>query len=653
MLQKPMRNPFFLLAKWHTVYAAIPFRHGSWTPTLLIMFMSIVHPGYTQAQALHQDWDFYEAWQSTTQYQKTYIVNQRHPDASDTNPGTATAPLKTINRAAQLAKAGERIRIHAGTYRELIEPLNGGTSASQMILYEAAPGETVIIKGSKILNQPWVQRSIYTDILPDSTLQFTWSKKIWMTTLPDSLFEENYYPFKLKNILDEEYALMPWAELVRNRPPYTSTRGMLWQDGRRLTQVESYGDLARMPGSFWVDTDGETVHMHAHDSINPNVAVFEVGIQSHLFRPQQLGLGFIHLRGLNFQHCPNGFLRTSTGAVTTRGGHHWIIEDNDISEVNSAALEFGYYAFEFRDPTPENIQPRPDEDLGGVIVRNNRIHNAGTAGIRSYTVTKGIIENNRIWDIGWQDAQNYWECSGIKMLRTRNTVVRGNHIYSITGGNGIWMDWDIQGSRVTGNLIHDIQTLQGGIFVEAAQVTNLVDNNIIWNIDGSGIYANDSDSTLIYHNLIANTTGPVVEARVATQRQLSGRWLTANHNRVFNNLFVNGDIPIQFESDSNVTGYNLYVSTREPRFIDLTTLQQSGQEMSSHAMRATMEYNLDAQALTWDAPATLPTVPALPEVSRDFFLHERNDQEVKPGPFISLPQHAIILMNEGILEKKP
>ncbi len=595
------------------------------------------------------DWDGYAAWENTTVYTRTYVVNQRHPAASDDNPGTAGQPLRTINRAAQMVQAGERVLIHSGVYRETVRPLHGGTSADQMIAYEAAPGAEVIIKGSEVLPAPWVQRSVYTDVLPDSTLEYTWSRKLWMTTLPDSLFEDGYFPFQLPNILPEEHQLMPWARLVKERAPYTATRGMLFQNGERLTQVVAYGDLTRLSGSFWVDADGKTVHIHPYGSGNPNTDLFEVGVRQHLFRPQSLGLGYVQVRGLHFTHCPNGFLRTSTGAVTIMGGHHWIIEDNEISQVNSSGLEFGYYAFEFRDPHPENVQPRPDPDLGGVIVRNNRIHDAGTAGIRSYSVKEGIVENNTIWNIGWQDAQNYWECSGIKILRAFNTLVRGNHIYHIRAGNGIWMDWDIRHTRVTANIIHDVQTIQGGIFVEAAQVPNLVDNNILWDIDGSGIYANDSDEVLIYHNLVARTTGPVVTATVATRRKLNGRWLTATRNRVFNNLFIDAGQPMHLDTASNTADYNLYVNTAAVPSVDLAVWQASGVDQHSTALPAEVTFHPETGYLSWTTPSAVPKVPGLDEVSRDFFGQAANTDSIVPGPFFRLDRDTRVLFSEGFL----
>ena len=43
---------------------------------------------------------------------------------------------------------GQRVVISGGIYRETVRPARGGTAPDQMISYEAAPGETVVVKGS-------------------------------------------------------------------------------------------------------------------------------------------------------------------------------------------------------------------------------------------------------------------------------------------------------------------------------------------------------------------------------------------------------------------------------------------------------------------------------------------------------------------------
>ena len=87
------------------------------------------------------------------------------------NAGSAVAPFRTISAAAQRAQAGDTITVHAGVYRERVNPPRGGQSDAKRIIYRAAPGERVTIKGSEIVKG--------------------WSKvqgEVWKLTLPNTFF---------------------------------------------------------------------------------------------------------------------------------------------------------------------------------------------------------------------------------------------------------------------------------------------------------------------------------------------------------------------------------------------------------------------------------------------------------------------------------
>ena len=64
---------------------------------------------------------------------------------NDANGGTKDAPLRTIQRAADLAQPGDVVTVHEGDYRERINPPRGGASDRKRIVYQAAPGEKVEI----------------------------------------------------------------------------------------------------------------------------------------------------------------------------------------------------------------------------------------------------------------------------------------------------------------------------------------------------------------------------------------------------------------------------------------------------------------------------------------------------------------------------
>ena len=70
------------------------------------------------------------------------------PAGSNDNAGSQAAPFKTISAAAEKAQPGDTITVHAGVYRERINPPRGGTADTNRIVYQAAPGEKVTITGS-------------------------------------------------------------------------------------------------------------------------------------------------------------------------------------------------------------------------------------------------------------------------------------------------------------------------------------------------------------------------------------------------------------------------------------------------------------------------------------------------------------------------
>jgi alpha-N-arabinofuranosidase len=107
------------------------------------------------------------------------------PAGNDANPGTVSEMLKTISAAANLAQPGDTVTVHAGTYRERIDPPRGGTSESNRIVYQAAPGEAVTIKGAEIV----------------SGWQFV-SNDTWSVTLPAEFFG-SFNPFN--NLLTGDY----------------------------------------------------------------------------------------------------------------------------------------------------------------------------------------------------------------------------------------------------------------------------------------------------------------------------------------------------------------------------------------------------------------------------------------------------------------
>jgi parallel beta-helix repeat protein len=77
----------------------------------------------------------------------TYYVDGNHSGASDSNPGTESQPWKTIQRAANVAAAGDTVLVKAGTYNEAVSITRSGTAGAR-ITFKAYPGTRPVIDGT-------------------------------------------------------------------------------------------------------------------------------------------------------------------------------------------------------------------------------------------------------------------------------------------------------------------------------------------------------------------------------------------------------------------------------------------------------------------------------------------------------------------------
>ncbi len=91
------------------------------------------------------------------------------PTGDDANDGSPAAMLQTISEAARRAQPGDVVTVHEGVYRERVNPPRGGESDAMRIVYQAAPGDEVILKGSEVVTG-WqhVQNDTWEVTLPNS-----------------------------------------------------------------------------------------------------------------------------------------------------------------------------------------------------------------------------------------------------------------------------------------------------------------------------------------------------------------------------------------------------------------------------------------------------------------------------------------------------
>jgi hypothetical protein len=596
------------------------------------------------------------SWERPLQFTRTYFVDNRNSRAADSNPGTEELPFLTINKAARVLEPGERVIIKAGVYRERIDPARGGTGPDQMISYEAAPGASVVVKGSRLVKTGWEPSTEFKlDVPADSRAAI----KIYHRRLEDIDFA-GYNPFGMASIMQDRVYLMPkpeelWRHLKR--------RGLVFVDGRRLEQVELYQGLGGKDGAFWCEHDGLGIHVRLPGDADPAQHEVELAVQEQVFAPRKRGLGYIRIKGITLEHAANGFPVPQRGLVSLSRGHHWIIEDCVLREANGVALDIGAQDWDMEGPAI----------VGHAIVRRNHIEEAGVCGIAGMAVENTLIDSNLIEHVGYQDVELAWETGGIKLHSTRNCLLRRNVIRHTVHAEAIWLDYENSNTRVTGNVMGDtLETLRGGIYLEASHDSNMIDNNIIWKATegagggsynmpghgGWGITIDGSDETVIAHNLIGLTQDAAIKFRNIEGRIVSGRGGTTRRNKVWNNIFYRCGKAIDFSNQDNTADGNLYARDwgevkDETRAVgrglnwipdagtilqlDLPAWQKFfGFDKNGAYADMKIDVDLDALIMTWSIAGAVPLLPTEKHFSSDF-LGQAVGNSRKPGPLVSVP----------------
>ena len=403
---------------------------------------------------------------------------------------------------------------------------------------------------------------------------------------------------------------------------------MVFQDGRRLTQLGTLHDLARVPGTFWIDMEEHKLYISPFDHRNPHTCRIEVTTRQFVFNPLVTGLGYIRVSGLTIEHAGNGFIRSGNGALAVWGGHHWIIEDNTVGHINSVGIEIGGFTDE---SSGKEDQGELQVKAGGHLVRRNHVHDCGTGGIQGTLVPRSLVTDNHIHHCGWQDVQSYQETAGIKILLLTDTVVQSNHIHDIRASSGIWIDFVNKNSRVCRNLMHDIESFNGAIFFEASNEPNTIDHNVIYNVSvGSGLYARDCDKLLIAHNLVVNCDHAGVHMRKTESRDRVG---VCKDNDVINNVLVGCGVAFDYERMGNVSDHNILCGMGEG--FSLEEWQKSGLDANSTTIQLKVAIDPEDQLLEWSSTAgEVPEVTRNEVLENDYFGRPYASDEVSVGPFM-------------------
>jgi len=414
---------------------------------------------------------------------------------SDTADGSAGRPLRTINRAAAVAQAGDTVVVHAGEYREWVRPRRGGLSDTRRITYEAAAGERVVIKGSERVTG-WEPAG----------------GSVWKATVPASLFG-SFNPFA------EEIA-GDWIVYRKDAP--RKHLGDVYLNGRSFYEVSSLDEVADPPLRTEVVDDwtgvadrvrdpeqtrlvwyaevgaGATTIWANFQGADPNAELVEINVRRSVFYPDDHHLDFITVRGFELAQaaCPwTPPTADQPGLIGPNWAKGWIIEDNVIHDAKCSAISIGKeastghnfsttrgdkpgYQYQLESVFSARQIGWDREHVGSHIIRRNTIFDCGQNGIVGHLgCVFSTIEDNHIFNIAVKREFYGYEIGGIKLHAAIDVEIRHNRIHDCTLGT--WLDWQTQGTRVSRNVYYNNNR---DLFVEVSHGPYLVEHNVLGSV---------------------------------------------------------------------------------------------------------------------------------------------------------------------------
>ena len=412
--------------------------------------------------------------------------------------GQEKTPFRTINQAALTARPGDEVLVAPGIYREDVNPVFAGTERAR-IVYRSIEPRGAVITGAETADtwehyqgETWLLRVKNADFgayNPYTTVVFgDWLNDGMICHTGDvflndkSLYEQDC----LEKVLNPEYYDGSWDREFTKHTWYTCQS----------------------------DETDETLIYANFQGKNPNNEKVEITYRPHCFYPVQEHVNYITLSGFVVdkaacQWAPPTALQE--GMIGPHWSKGWIIENCEVSNAKCSGISLGKYRQQNNDNKwslwkyKDGAQTQRDcsliaqidgwskETIGSHIIRNCDIHDCGQTGIvGNLGCVFSVVENCHIHHINNKRNLAGAEIGGIKFHAAIDVVIRGCHFEYCT--RGIWLDWQTQGTRVTGNLFHDNCMpydymlrpeyreglgLGEDLFIEIAHGPCLVDNNIL------------------------------------------------------------------------------------------------------------------------------------------------------------------------------
>ena len=491
-----------------------------------------------------------------------YYVNI---NASRDGDGSKAMPFKHIDDAARIAVAGDEIVVAPGVYREKVTPRNAGTEDAR-IVYRSEQPLGAVITGAEVLTG-WKR----------------FKGSVWVNRVDNGVFG-SYNPYTTM-VCGDWY----FAPAVRHTGAVFLNDNMMYEtvtleECEKAEADPCAFDAELSTWKWYTEQDGnETVIYANFKELDPNAQKVEITVRRNCFMPDENGIGYITVSGFDINKGATTWAPPAAyqdGLIGPHWAKGWIIEDCAVWGSRCCGISLGKY----RDPendmyfytkhvkSPTQMERDAvcrgqyhgwtKENIGHHIIRRCEVHHCEQTGI---VVRMGgvfsTIEDCHIHHICNSQQLGGAETAGIKLHAAIDVTIRRNHIHHCI--EGVWLDWEAQGARITQNLMHDNQRPKGigrlngamftcDVFIEVGHGPTLIDNNVL--LSETSVVM-PSEGLAVVHNLLCGAFAYInagVDFFVNGQREprftpyhirhrteVAG-FMTILHgdDRIFNNIIV-------------------------------------------------------------------------------------------------------------------
>ncbi len=402
----------------------------------------------------------------------TLHVNGNASNASDTNGGSSTAPLKTINAAMSRAinskrnSTSTRILVYPATYRESINlrtytnfPSNQPNNQTPIRVEAQNPGNKPVVSGADVWSSGWSQQG--------NVHSHNWSYNWGVTDAP-------------------------WTNTINDLTDIVLRREMVYLNNQRLDPVLNQSDLS--PGKFYVDETANRLYVYPPQNVNFGSAIKEVAIREELWNQDYENN--ITIRGIVFEKSTDPWL-DARSQVRIVGSNNVTIEDSEFRFSNWTGLYVGVGS--------------------GLTIRRSKINDNGGRGMAMWREKGVLIEDSEALRNNWrgylqgsipnQTPFTGWTTGGTNIESTHDVTVRRFNLRD-NFTRGLWLDTDVIDASF--DEIDVSNNENDGMFLEAVQGPITISNSQFTDNLRHGLFTGMAERvSLIDNTFDRNGTSPM------------------------------------------------------------------------------------------------------------------------------------------------